>query len=375
LMFKASELVAFCLSMVGMPYWYGTCVYNCTDSLLKRKAKQYSSHYGSSRTSRYKSDISKKLVCMDCVGMIKGFFWTNGGVGVAEAIGTGKSISSKYGGNGCPDKSANGMLSWCKSKGAEHGKIATLPEVPGILLFSPGHVGVYIGEGEAVEARGFNYGVVKTKVASRSWTDWAYMPDSVLEYDGVKAPEQQDSPVVNIPVADDNDEESKTPDSSANSSAKVYKLGERTIKRGVEGADVVELQTALVKLGYDLGTYGDNNDGIDGECGSKTVLAIKKFQEKYDLEVDGKYGKNSHAMMMDVLSDFESAGAEPETFQIKVTGGSVNVRTEPSTDSKKTIVRVVRRNNKLDAVGVDTATGWYKLADGNYISNKYTERV
>lgn len=25
-MFRASELVAFVLSMVGMPYWYGTCV-------------------------------------------------------------------------------------------------------------------------------------------------------------------------------------------------------------------------------------------------------------------------------------------------------------------------------------------------------------
>ncbi|MBQ8619020.1 MAG: peptidoglycan-binding protein [Clostridia bacterium] len=346
-MFKATELVSFCLSMVGMPYWYGTCVYNCTTSLLNRKAKQYSSHYGSSRMSKYKDAISKKLVCMDCVGMIKGFFWTNGGIGVKEAIGTGKSISSKYGSNGCPDKSANGMLSWCKSKGAEHGKIATLPDVPGVLLFSSGHVGVYIGGGEAVEARGFNYGVVKTKVSARSWTDWAYLPSSILEYDTVDKSTTQTEP------------------------EKVYKLGDRVISRGVEGADVAELQSALISLGYDLGTYGEKKDGVDGDCGSKTVSAIKEFQEKYNLNPTGKYDDDCHKMLQSVLSGED----QRVVFQIRVTGGSVNVRTAPDTSTKKNIVRVVRKNNKLDAIDVDASTGWYKLADGNYISNKYAERV
>lgn len=360
-MFKASELVAFCLSMIGMPYWYGTCVYNCTASLRSRKAKQYPSHYASSRTSRYNSDISKKLVCMDCVGMIKGFFWTNGGVGVKEAIGTGKTISSKYGGNGCPDKSANGMLTWCKSKGAKNGKIADLPDVPGVLLFSSGHVGVYIGDGYAVEARGFNYGVVKTKVSARSWTSWAYMPDSVLEYDTANG---------YIPPAEDTTENEKpiqtTP--TVTEPAKEYKLGDRTIKRGVEGNDVAELQAALVKLGYNLGTYGTNKDGIDGDCGSKTVQAIKDFQAAHGLEVDGKYGKKSHAAMQEALKNVVTE------FTIKVKSWSVNVRNAPNTYTGK-VMRVVRMNTLLTAVGVDPATGWYKLSDGNYISNKYTVKV
>ena len=29
-MFKASQLVKLCQDIVGMPYWYGTCVYICT---------------------------------------------------------------------------------------------------------------------------------------------------------------------------------------------------------------------------------------------------------------------------------------------------------------------------------------------------------
>ena len=91
---------------------------------------------------------------------------------MVESIGTDKTFSSKYGGNGCPDKSANGMFSYAKSKGCAWGTMDSLPELPGIALCMDGHVGVYVGDGYAVEERGFNYGCVKTKVASRKWTHW-----------------------------------------------------------------------------------------------------------------------------------------------------------------------------------------------------------
>ena len=61
------------------------------------------------RQAQYKQNIAQKQVCADCIGLIKGFAWTNGGVGVIESIGTDKTYTSKYGGNGCPDKSANEM--------------------------------------------------------------------------------------------------------------------------------------------------------------------------------------------------------------------------------------------------------------------------
>ena len=34
------------------PYWYGTCHYECTESLLARKAKQYPAHYTKGRMAR-----------------------------------------------------------------------------------------------------------------------------------------------------------------------------------------------------------------------------------------------------------------------------------------------------------------------------------
>ena len=170
------HFVAFCEKMIGQPYWYGSVVYKCTESLRSRKAKQYPSHYKDNRTTRYRDDIAKKKVCADCVGLIKGYNWTHGGAGVIESIGTDKTFTSKYGGNGCPDKSANGMFTYAKSKGCAWGTIETLPEIPGVALRSDGHVGVYVGNGYAVEERGFSYGCVKTKVASRKWTHWFQLP-------------------------------------------------------------------------------------------------------------------------------------------------------------------------------------------------------
>lgn len=64
------------------PYWYGTCVYKASNSVLSSKTRQYPDHYGSSRTARYKKDIANKQVVSDCVGGCKGYAWTNGGQGV-----------------------------------------------------------------------------------------------------------------------------------------------------------------------------------------------------------------------------------------------------------------------------------------------------
>ena len=169
--FTNEHFADWCLKMAEKksPYWYGTCVYKASTSVLNSKTRQYPSHYGSSRTSRYKKDIANKQVVSDCVGGCKGYAWTNGGQGVLESIGTDQKYTSKYGSNGCPDKSASGMFSYCKSKGMDWGSIDTLPDIVGLALFTDGHIGYYVGGGYAVEWRGFNYGCVKTVVKERTW--------------------------------------------------------------------------------------------------------------------------------------------------------------------------------------------------------------
>ena len=50
------------------------------------------------------------------------------------------------------------------------GDIGTLPETPGLVLFKPGHVGVYIGGGKAIES-------THTMPASAYMRCWEHMGD------------------------------------------------------------------------------------------------------------------------------------------------------------------------------------------------------
>lgn len=56
--------------------------------------------------------------------------------------------------------------------------------------------------------------------------------------------------------------------------------------------DAIALQKKLVESGYDLGQYGDNKDGVDGQIGNVTKSALKSYNEitKYQEEYN-KSGK------------------------------------------------------------------------------------
>ena len=253
----------------------------CFDRI--RPVKWYISLQGGTNPRPYLIDRSGRKMHTYLIRCPKGYQWTNGGQGVIESIGTDRTFSSKYGGHGCPDKSANGMFSYAKSKGCAWGTMDTLPEVPGIALRFDGHVGVYIGGGYAVEERGFNYGCVKTKVSSRKWTHWYQLPfvdygDAVFTGGGAAKPD--------------------TP-------ASEYTLGTRTLKKGSKGTDVKGLQEFLLQLGYNLPRYG-----ADGDFGGETETALKLFQARSGLAQDGVYGGDTHKALMDAVADHD-AGKEP----------------------------------------------------------------
>lgn len=357
--YTSEHFVAFCLSMLGQPYWYGTVVYKCSESLRSRKANQYPSHYGSSRTARYKQDIANKKVCADCVGLIKGYNWTSGGVGVKEAIGTDKTFTSKYGGNGCPDKSANGMFTYAKRKGCAWGTIDTLPEIPGVALRSDGHVGVYVGDGYAVEERGFSYGCVKTKVASRKWTHWFQLP--FVDYgDATFAGGSYVKP---------------------DTATTEYTLGTRTLKDGSKGTDVKALQGFLLQLEYSLPKYG-----ADGEFGTETETALKKFQRKIGIKQDGIYGSETHQALMDAVADDDEGKAdnEPETEtpdeikpavkQVRIVCGSGSVNIRVGNDTRYGRITSVKDGATYEWIAT-AENGWHAIvvnAQIGWVSGKYS---
>lgn len=350
--FTAEHFVAYCLRMVGHPYWYGTCGYKATSSLLSRKAKQYPSHYGSSRTNRYKQDIANREVVCDCIGGAKGYAWTGGGQAMLDAIGTDKSIPSTYGSHGCPDKGANSMFSYAKSKGCAWGTISTLPEVPGLAMTKDGHVGYYIGNGWAVEWEGFAYGCVKTQVSKRPWTHWYALP--FIDYgEAIKT----------APV--------RVPDTAATE----YTLGSRSLENGSKGTDVKTLQELLLQLGFNLPKYG-----ADGSFGSETATAVKAFQSKAGIKADGIYGGETHAALMAAVADHDEAqalsepvkpddteqapktpdvpSAAPKKVTITCSSGTVNIRA--GNDTKYSRITAAKSGASFEWVATAT-NGWHAV--------------
>ena len=231
-----------------------------------------------------------------------------------------------YGANGCPDKGANGMYTYAKVKGA----IDTLPEIPGLILYKSGHVGVYIGDGWLVEAKGFASGVVKSRVSDCKFTHWFQQPG--LAYDGN----------VEIPPA------------------REYALGERTLRESMEGADVKLLQEKLKALGYDPGA-------VDGKYGSGTVTAVTAMQRANGLTADGIYGPKSHAALLKAPAADAGATApvapttpiDPNKKYVTVNASTLNVRSGPGTGFSK--VTVVKQGEKLEVTEV---TGWVPVLVG-----------
>lgn len=225
-------LAEYAAAQLGKPYWYGTFGNTATQWLLDYKTSQYPSYYGEERMAKYRSELGRRV--HDCVGLIKGYLWSD-------------TFDAAPGYVWEQDKSADGMKSVCR----ERGDIATLPELPGILVFMPGHVGVYIGGGEVVEARGFAYGVVKTALSERNWKTWGKCP--YLSYD----------------------EEG-------------FVLG-RFLRHPAspmqQGEDVRAIQRALLSKGYSVGSTG-----ADGFYGKNTKAAVTKFQKDCGLEKDGIVG-------------------------------------------------------------------------------------
>lgn len=67
----------------------------------------------------------------------------------------------------------------------------------------------------------------------------------------------------------------------------------RVLRRGMEGADVKTLQAALIAYGFSCGAAG-----ADGDFGSGTEAALKKFQTKYGLGSDGIAGKGTWGKLL-----------------------------------------------------------------------------
>ena len=139
----AKELVAACLDVVNN---YKTLyVMGCFGAPMTEKNKtRYINGYAFNSKDERKSKIlaaTADTFGFDCVCFIKSLFWGWNG-DPSQVYG-----GAEYKSNGIPDMGADQMIKACTGVSEDFSNI-----VPGELVWQPGHVGIYVGDGLGAEA-------------------------------------------------------------------------------------------------------------------------------------------------------------------------------------------------------------------------------
>ena len=145
-----------------------------------------------------------------------------------------------------------------------------------------------------------------------------------------------------------------------------YVLGSRTLRNGMEGDDVKEMQSLLIQMGYDLGKWG-----ADGDFGDMTEMAVREFQRESGLEVDGIVGAKTIAALLRPGNDTEPTNPK----QVKIDGGNCYARAKPNTDSK--ILGTCYRGTYYPYAG-EVVDGWHCIMFNStkaWVSGKYSRLV
>ena len=246
-------LVEYALAQLGKPYWWGTFGQTANAGLLAAKRQQYPGYY---TANDFAGQFGQKV--HDCVGLIKGYLWCD--TPDSEPI---------Y--KPTQDVAVSGLYMAC----TESGSIGTMPDIPGVCVFmqNMGHVGVYIGNGEVIEAMGHAYGVVKTKLAGRGWALWG--KPRWISYETTATPAQP----------------AQTASQATASSLTV--TGLPLLRYGDKGECVRSAQLLLIGRGYSCGRCG-----ADGEIGQDTYNAVVAFQRATGLQQDGIIGAQTWARLI-----------------------------------------------------------------------------
>ncbi len=144
-------------------YVYGTYGTVLDKTMLELKAEQYPDMVGNNVEFITSNWLGKRTA--DCVGLIKGYSWYDT-----------ENKKTIIGSNNMPDIGADNMF----DNATEKGTIDTLPEIPGLGVWHEGHIGIYIGKGEVIQAANTQVGVIRTRLSSIAWTHWLKIP--YIEY-------------------------------------------------------------------------------------------------------------------------------------------------------------------------------------------------
>ena len=222
----------------------------------KGKARAINSYEYNKKRANKINAMPNDSFGFDCCGLGKGIIW--GFTGDAKKVYGGAVYKS----NGLDDVSELGLINLCSDVSENMENI-----IPGELLYMKGHCGYYLGDSMVAEStpagpHGYD-GVQITALNFRKWLKHGKLTPYIT---------YGESHIIKHIIA------------------------RPTIKNGSYGMQVDFLQ-------QNLNTLGESLD-VDGQCGPLTTEAIKRFQKKYNLSVDGIYGPRSYQKMREVLNDY-----------------------------------------------------------------------
>lgn len=240
-------MATYAIAKKGTPYFYGAKIQDgvLTEGKMSTMHRLYPSVVTTSyiAKARRKGQVGK--VNVDCSGLIGGYRQKN--------IGSYQLYATAY----------------------TRLPIASIKSFAiGTVLWKSGHVGVYIGMENGVpmcmEAKGINYGTIKSKVSATKWRYGLTFSDISYSYDTSLS------------------EEATWKGSNPYTEPTVL------IRKGSTGMGVKWVQYELVEAGLGIPfTYNSkkyNGVVIDGDAGKITQAAILAFQQSCKIQEDGVCG-------------------------------------------------------------------------------------
>ena len=289
---------------------------------------------------------------------------------------------------------------------------AGIPNVHGLGLWRPGHVGVYVGNGMEVDARGDEYGVCYEAIGGyNNWTYWfklaavSYVTNGWESFNGNYYYYENGEYIVNTSRTidgttyyfDSQGRSSKTPSDTSSSSSSSSSSGSdnssgsssssasdssgnqsssgnapSVYKNGSSGAEVKKIQQRLADLGY-------YNGAIDGNFGDATEEAYKAFQKAAGLTVDGIAGDSRNTLYSEDAPEAPKADTTAKVEEDKPeeeTTAPTEPATEPTTeavqyqngDEGEKITAIQQQLIKLGYFAME-ATGYYGEYTAQTVAN------
>ena len=306
--YTAIGLCEYAERQLGRPYWNGTFGQLASKDLYEQKKYGQKLDYGPWEGD-YEKAVGQKV--HDCNGLFKGYLWCDG-----------PDSGNYHYQNVMGDNTVKQIYNDSTAKG----DLGSIPKVRGVLVFTKtfSHMGIYVGDGYVIEARGHAYGVVKTKLHERSWALWC--KSKYVDYAGAEesdTPSQPTSgsaqimtfqtwinkylPMQYLGAKLDVDGKFGPLTRKAAIKCLQYWLNKqygtglavdggygpltkaacKVLRKGSSGDGVYILQGLLYCHGYDPKGF-DGSFGVYG--GTGCLNAVKAFQADKGLEVDGEAG-------------------------------------------------------------------------------------